>query len=690
MALKADRMTLSLNGSASSPDAIIQRAIADSAQIPPSVTRDGITAGGFGLSYEPRGPVLPAWGTRQREYALRQLYRRDELNLIRGSFVGLAKTIASLPWEIKGDEEEDETFGTMASSQGWRLNKNNGVEYFQEVFRQANFGGGWGELILQICLDFFRYDAGGYIEVIAPGDAYDKPHGAITGIAHLDPLRTYPTGDPRYPAVYYDRYGGLHVMHHSRVIRMVDMVDGDETHPGYGDSALSRAASIAIQEVWIQRYITSRLDDLPPPGVTIFGGIVQQQWDAKIMQYQARQNTDAKPIFGDRMNYFVPDMQYMPKIENYDFQSSPEKFDYRVYTDINVDRLALVLGVDRQELMQLSGGGAIGSQGQSNVLAQKARGKTIGFLLQQLERKLNDLLPDEYTFEFKYRDSQEVLEDAQKAQIYATVAATLKGILSPDEIRKFVANEVEAISDAIQDSKRANDVINQPFTAEDNTAGAAPVAPAVNPPNVNVNDDTNDEIGAKAITQKDYASTERAFIQDVTDLLMSASKTNTYLDRRAFGVTMRSFLKNYGVQAYKDGMAQGGVYVDTLDPDDNSDATRVFIQQSQYINGLADDVYQDKTITPANAYARAQMWGKSLQQFNDAGVMSADANGMYEWIIDPFNENCVTCSRMANQVHRLKTYNARQIYPRSSNLVCGGWKCGCYLIRTSEKARGRF
>jgi hypothetical protein len=690
MALKADRMTLSLNGSASSPDAIIQRAIADSAQIPPSVTRDGITAGGFGLSYEPRGPVLPAWGTRQREYALDSLYKRDEMNLIRGAFVGLSKAIASLPWEIKGDEKEDETFGTMASSQGWRLNKNNGVEYFQEVFRQANFGGGWGELICQLVLDFLCYDAGGYIEVIAPGDAYDKPHGAITGIAHLDPLRTYPTGDPRYPAVYYDRYGGLHVMHHSRVIRMVDMLRGSEMHPGYGDSALSRAASIAIQEVWIQRYITSRLDDLPPPGVTIFGGIVQQQWDAKIMQYQARQNTDAKPIFGDRMNYFVPDMQYMPKIENYDFQSSPEKFDYRVYTDINVDRLALVLGVDRQELMQLSGGGAIGSQGQSNVLAQKARGKTIGFLLQQLERKLNDLLPDEYTFEFKYRDSQEVLEDAQKAQLWATVAATVGAALNPNEQRTLLANEVEAIRDAIQDAPRANDVINQPFTAEDNTAGAAPVAPAVSPPNVNVNDDTNDEIGAKAITQKDYSTTQAMFVQDVRDLLMSAITPNPYLDRRAFGVTMRSFLKNYGLKAYKDGLSQGGVNVEVLDPEDNSEYMRVFVEQSQYISGLAEDVFKNKSVTPANVYDRAIMWGKSLQVFNDEGLASADANGMYMYHRGMTSDSCVDCRHLDGQVHRLKTFKARGKMPRSNRLACKGYRCLCYLERTTERARGRF
>lgn len=684
-------MTLSLNGNAPSPDQLIARAINDSAQVLPSVAKEGVTAGGFGISFEQRGPILPAWGTRQRENALRRLYRRDELNLIRGAFVGLAKTIAALPWEIKGDEEEDETFGAMASSQGWRLRKNTGVEYFQEVFRQANFGAGWGELITQVVLDFLRYDAGGYIEVIAAGEAYSKPLSAITGIAHLDPLKCFPTGDPRYPAVYYDRYGGLHVFHHSRIIRMVDMVDGDEMHPGYGDSALSRAASIAMQEIWIQRYITTRLDDVPAPGVTIFGGIVQQQWDQKVARYNQQQGADVKPVFGDRLFWFSPDPQYMPKIENVDFQNAPEKFDYRVYTDINVDRLALVIGVDRQELMQLSGGGAIGSQGQSNVLSQKGRGKLIGYLLQQLERKLNDLLPDEYTFEFKYRDSQEAIEDAQKAQLWATVAATTGDALSANERRALLADQIDAVRDAIDNAPRANDVLNTPITAEDNTAGAAPVAtvaPQQSAPQVRINDDTNDEIGAKA--QKDYATTQAMFVQDVADLLRSAITPNPYLDRRAFGVTMRSFLKNYGLKAYKDGLSQGGVNVDILDPEDNATYMQTFVEQSQYITGLAEDVFKNKAVTPQNAHDRALMWGKSLQQFNDEGLASADANGMYMYRRGLTSDSCVDCKHLDGQVHRLKTFKKRGKMPRSSRLACKGYRCLCYLERTTERARGRF
>lgn len=673
-------LTPTRSGLAPNPDILLTRALNDTVQTPPSVSKDGAVSSAFGYSTH-RGPLLPAFGSRQREYALRELYRADEGGLISGSFTGIAKAVASLGWEIKGDDSTDPVFGDMAASQGWRLRRSNGVEYFQEVLRQANFGAGWGVLITQWMNDYLRYDAGGYVEVIAAGDAYDKPVSAITGIAHLDPLRCYPTGDPRYPAVYYDRYGGLHVLHHSRVIRMVDMDDGDELHPGYGNSALSRAAPIAIQEIWMSRYITARLDDNPSPGLTFIGGVMKAEWDATDRQYQAQQNTDGPKIWGKRKFLFAPDAAMIPKVENVDFQVAPEAFDYRVYTDIDVDRLANAIGVDRQELMQLMGGN-IGSGAQSVVLDQKSRGKCIGYFLQEVERKLNDVLPEGFTFEFKQRNSQQSLEDAQEAKQWTGVAAEAGTALSDREKRTLLANQVPAIQDAIADTPKANDVDVQPVIAEDNTPGAAVVAPTPVAP--------QEAPQLTAGTQKDYGTTEAGFVRDVGDLLMSASKANSYLDRRAFGVTMRSFLKNYGLQAYKDGMAAGGVYVDTLDPDDSSDATRIFIEQSQYINGLADDVYQRKAITPSNAYMRAQMWGKSLQQFNDAGLMSADRNGMRIWRRGLTSDSCATCKRMEGQVHRVKTWYARGILPKSSQLVCKGFRCLCSLERTYEKARGRF
>lgn len=669
-------------------DTQLHAALLKTVQIPPSVTREGIV-NEFSLPAA-RTSYLPPFGTRARDVVLRETYRMDEMVLIRGAISGIAKTVAGLPWQITRAEDEDENplYQNTARQRGWFLRQSKGVEYHQEVLRQANFGGGWGELITQVVADFLRYDCGAFIEVIGAGDPFTPLQGMVAGVAHLDPLRCYPTGDPLYPAVYYDRWGGLHVLHHTRVIRLVDMIDGDDYRPGYGDSALARAISVAIRQMWTTRYINARVDDQPPPGLTVIAGITKNEWTAQQELYRQSQMTDAKPTYGQRQFYHTPDPSILPKIESYDFQSAPEKFDFRTYTDLDVDYLALALGVDRQELMQLSGGGALGSEGQSVILAQKSRGKTLGYLLAQLERKFNDLLPVEYTFEFKYRDPQESIEDANKAQVWADVAVTAGNILTPQQSITLLSNQVEAIKDAIDTAPRVNDidvqpqapVIQAPNIAEDNTAGIT--GESIQP---RLNIDVEDEIKQKA-----YPVTESGFVQDVRDLLLSAIQPdNPILDRRGFGITMRSLLKRYGLQAYKDGLANGGVYVDTLDPEDNAKYLNTFAAQSAFISGLADAVYVQKSITPANAAARAQMWGKSLQEFLDAGTFSAASNAMFEWVLG-VAEHCRTCLRLNGQVHRYKSWHSKGLMPRSSKLECRGYNCKCTLVQTNKKAQGRF
>lgn len=683
------------------PDRLLDRALLASVQELPAVSKDGIVfSSAFGFVTE-RGRLLPPYGSRERERVLRDFYRADEGALIRGAFSGIAKAVSSLPWEIKGDDSLDPLFQDMARSQGWALKNSTGVEYYQAVFRQANFGAGWGTLMTQMMNDFLRYDAGAYVEAIYGGTSLQRPLGPLTGLAHLDPLRCVPTGDPRYPVVYYSRLGGLHVLHHNRVIRMVDMEDGDEMHPGYGDSALARAVSIGMRQIYATRYINARLDDKPPPGFTTVAGMIKADWEKLQRQYEAQRATDGGSSHGQHQFYFSADLDKGVKVETHTFQSSPEKFDWRAYLDVDVDMLALVIGVDRQELMQLMGGN-IGSAQQSEILHQKSSGKTIGYFIQQTQRKFNDLLPDDYAFEFKYRDSQEAEGEARKANVWMGVATARDNPLSTDERRTLLSNQVDAIRDALSDTPRANDVDDQ-VIAQDSTPGATAVTPTAPddspPPAESPADASSVPPAAKALegeiqaAEKEYGTTEVQFVNALARLIASAALPSPYirLDRRGFGIAVRSLLKQYGAQAYRDGLTAGGVTVDLLDPEDSAEVSRVFVEQALYINGLADAVYTDKTLTPANAIARAQLWGKSLQAFLNAGLMSADRNGMYRWDMSPFIEDhCPDCKRLDKQVHRLKTFTARGMLPRSSKLKCWGAHCGCKLTRTNEKARGRF
>lgn len=657
----------------------IDRAVMQSVQRKPEVSKEGIInswaiAGG-------RGSILPPRGTRERLEALRTWYFMPEQTMMQSGFTGTAKKIGNLPWEITGDGTPNEVFTGMGQELGYS-NTNTGVEFFQEVFRHANFGEGWGPFLTQAILDVFRYDTGAFIEVIGAGESWTPLTGAISGIAHLDPLRCIPTGDPLFPCIYYDRWGGLHVMHFTRVIMLQDMNDGDELRPGWGLSAESRFIAVAARELWINRYVIAYLDDEPTPGLDIIGGIIKGEFERVETQFKQQQSMDTKPVWGKRMRYYTADPAIMPKIESVQFQTAPEKFNLRDYTDISIDLLAMSLGVDRQDLAQLMGGGAIGSEAQSIILHLKSKNNTIGYLITEFERRFNDLLPDGYTFGFKYRDEQEAKQEAEKANLWGDFINKVKDILTIEQQQMLIASNVEAVHEAISSAPRVNDVDiapeRTPVTAGDDTAGAETVG-----------SETPAEMPIPNAKAKSYAVTQGAFLQDLRTLVKQAIEHDTAVGRYSFGIRMRAMLKRYGEAAYKDGLAQGGVFVDELDSDDEADYRRVVVDQSGYISSFSDDLYVKKAITMNNLDSRVNLWGKSLQAFVDSGQVAANANGMFEWQYG-MTEHCPDCLRLNGQIHRMKSWYASGWLPRASTLSCKGFNCACTLVKTNLKARGRF
>src|SRR3990167_7279856 len=402
-----------------------------------------------------RGPLLESWGSRSREEDLRRFYRYDYNWMIQGAFAGVMKVVASAPWEIKGPDDlgatDEKYYGEACKAAGLGPTRSErpDVDYWQTLLRQADFGRGWGSFFMK-GVDYLRQDGGWYWEIIAPGSPLKAPTGPATGLAHLDSLRCLPTGDPEFPVVYVDRQQKLHRMHHTRVVQLVDMPDGDERRPGYGLCALSRAISIVNREILMGRYIEAMLDDKPPPGIVTAVGMTREKREQALALYREDQRKDERPPWGDQLWIFGMDRDSAPEIETTTFQQAPEKFDFKTYTELDVDSLALAIGVDRQDLWQLTGGN-IGSGTQSEILSQKSRGKTIGLLRTSIERALNDILPKEYEFAFKYRDGQEDQERATVAGAWAGAVASAQNALSMDEQRRILADVIEPFGDVLRD-----------------------------------------------------------------------------------------------------------------------------------------------------------------------------------------------------------------------------------------------
>lgn len=351
------------------------------------------------IGFSARGPLLVSWGSREREKALRNYWHHDYNTIFRGAIAGLIKRVQSTPWEIVSQNEDGDRW--------------------QSLLMNADFGD-WDRFLSKLIIDYSRHDQGAFIELIAPGDPRENPAGPVVGLAILDSVRCYPTGSLEWPIIYYDLKNKLHLMPRGRMVQFVDSPDSDESLPGYGDCALSRCIAPVNRQILMGRYIEQFLDDKPPPGVTVFTNLTEENLKTAIAAMEQERQTDIHGAWGRTLRLFGMQMDIKPSIEHFPFNSSPEKFDFEKYTTLDVRQIALGIGLDIQDIWELSGGG-IGTGTQSQVLAQKSRGKAFGRILKGLERVINQALPEHVEFKWKYQDGQQDLEDAQKAQAWASV-----------------------------------------------------------------------------------------------------------------------------------------------------------------------------------------------------------------------------------------------------------------------------
>jgi len=307
--------------------------------------------------------------------------------------------------------------------------------------------------------DFLRQDGGAYLEIIGPGSPLRPITGRVTGLAHLDSLRCYPTGDPEFPVIYYNRMGSKHKLHFTRVLHLVDMPDGDEFRFGYGECALSRAIAIAEQQYYMLRYIRSEMDELPPPGFASLQNMTTDTFLKAVSEFQERKQRDLPPVYGNLV--LLPGMvkDTAPKVDITTYSHAPEKFDYVLWVNCQVNGMALALGIDKQEIWELGGSG-LGSGKQSEVLHMKSQGRMYGHMLSIATRNLNDVLPDSCEQQFEKTDSYESQEAADTAGKWAGFVSSVSDSLSVDEKRRLIASVVPQYKDVVTNA--AGEIVRLP------------------------------------------------------------------------------------------------------------------------------------------------------------------------------------------------------------------------------------
>lgn len=62
----------------------------------------------------------------------------------------------------------------------------------------------------------------------------------------------------------------------------------------------------------------------------------------------------------------------------------------------------------------------------------------------------------------------------------------------------------------------------------------------------------------------------------------------------------------------------------------------------------------------------------------------------FEWVLNPTKENCPSCIALNGQVHTTSEWSNFGVYPRSPELICQGFRCGCFRRQTKKKIQGNL
>lgn len=199
-------------------------------------------------------------------------------------------------------------------------------------------------------------------------------------------------------------------------------------------------------------------------------------------------------------------------------------------------------------------------------------------------------------------------------------------------------------------------------------------------------------VKAMDATFKALSATRINFEEDFNSLIKKAMAENNF-GRVQWSSAMRAIIRRYGRMVYSDGLIEGGVLDGALSEEDENAVASLVGEQSSYVSNLGAALFKDETVSPAMADQKAELWfNRSLKPFYEAGLLSADANGIYEFAGKDGQESCTTCMHLKGQRHRLKTWARRGLRPGTDgdSFECGGWKCEHKLIKVFARERGNW
>lgn len=464
-----------------------------SVQTPPT---DDPTGAGSSLVWWTGGTLdsyipLNAYGSPGREADLRAFALVAPFILNAESI--LTKKAQSLQWTVEGGRNQ--------------------AKKWQERLNSLENGDGWDMFIGRWVRAYCESDRGGYAELIraAPKWVLDvngqlTPRGEeavkrgddasweIVDARVMDPLNCFPTTSHEFPLEYHNGYTGkVHRLRQYQYMSLVDLPGVDDKFPKLGVCATSRAVWAAQEDRMITRYSMEAMSENPGAGIMV-GNVAPNLFRTALKS--AESEKEARGVVYYKGVIFLPvlnpsgtiTLQFIP------FAHLPDGFDRLGVYSICKEVVATAFGLDALEFGSIPG--RLGTALQSEVAAEKARGKSIGAIMQGVERNFRyKMLPEGLNFSIAKQDLQEKSEQAKMDQVYfknavdyATMGAPFAVVSQYLAYKGAIPNQYPFISDDLTPRQTVEDVAAiVPFEGGEGKPPIKPVAAAPGPEGSQIN-----------------------------------------------------------------------------------------------------------------------------------------------------------------------------------------------------------
>lgn len=561
-------------------------------------------------------------------------------------------------------------------------------KYAQNILNDCENGRGYRQLVAKSMLDWNTQDNGMFWELIGSGRA-DRPlRGALLPpyIMHLDSLLCWRTFDEEFPVVYRNPISGqYHKLHYTRVVYRACMEQPDELARGIGLSPVRRVLRLAqmMRDILIYRH--EKVSGKFTRAIGYGTGINPKALVDTLRAAEESSESSGFAVYKS-LPFFLKN-QGDVKLDLLDLASLGDGFDLEKETTLYMYILSLAFGVDAREFWPASQSGA--TKADASIQDMKTQGKGKGDVIETLSGLWRDVFPDSVEAVYDYTDDEQDYQRAQISQIHVVNFDSLKasGVIDADEARLHLVKEgvldpalLKAQSPQTAEAEPVSD--STPEQDEDAEQGA-PKTGNEKPT------EESEPIAEKGL--KELSATREDFFLAIENIFEGAIAKD--YNRSQFERQLYRLIRRYGERAYRDGLLDGGVELEASEPLDREDMAAVnalLSEQTGYVSGIGDVLYNSDVSDDITVNKPPMWWNKSIIPFYQAGLASADANGLYEWILGDTEEHCETCKAMAGQTHRMREYVERDVLPQGSSLECGGYKCDCKLKKARGRTRGRW